>query len=604
MKQTDRADTYVFSDFCLDRRTQTLCKNGERISLTPKATQLLLVLLENAPNLVSRSELHSALWSDSTFIEFEGALNACVRQVRAALGDTASRSSFIETSPKRGYRFVAELIGSQKSEGHTQHSWPTIAAVVIAIVAVLSVAQFFLGKQNNEEPQLLVVLPIESDDELAIDPMAAYGTAIIVSEYLAKLDPHKFSIINSRSVRELASLDTNAGFSRTPDLIVRARIESDSDNLVLRAKLRRSIDGSIVSEFEQRFESTMATVLRRTPALIVDWTVEALDIAGSSQLASSIDEHGADLNDQVASAFWYMESGSSQNLNEALNILNQVIVLDPNHVWAMEGKLTAMVEKSFFELNHSKKLVLHDQIESLAQEMLARDFVSSLPYQALSHVRLFRDWDLAEAENLIEAALLITPGDARAHGAHASVRAATGDTAGAVRSAELAERLDPAAMVVRSDRCWFLLFDQRYKEAADVCENSLVFKPNDGAATLGLALALYEAGEEQSALKIMWEAIRNSDLGMSKTDGAVPSSWQQLGCMRADDLIGRGKTGQVSHYQLARYLASCGRSNETLEQLAYAIEKREFPVLFVRLDGQFRFLRTHPDFESLVELLP
>lgn len=602
MNPANQSDTYCFSGFRLDRRAQTLCKNGERISLTPKATQLLLLLLDNSPNLVSRDELRTALWKDSTYIEFEGALNACVRQVRAALGDSASRSRFVETSPKRGYRFVAEL-EKPRSAKKSSNSWTRVTVAALVVVAI-AVTVFFVDGRGSDEPQLLVVLPIEGDTDLSIDPIAAYGTAIIASEYLAKLDPHRLSIINSRSLRELAVFDTDVQFSRTPEYIVSTRIQRDGPDLLLRATLRRSSDGAVVSELEEHLEMTLSTVLRRTPELMVDWIATTLEVGSTARAAAPVGNRNAELDDEVVAAFWHLESGNFEEIDQALAIFNKVIAQDPNHVWAREGKLSALMELSFFEPAYARREDIYDQIDTLARDMLAQDIVSNIPYQALSLVRLFRDWDLAEATNLIEAALLIAPDDARTHGAYAAIQAALGDTAGAVRSAELAERLDPATMAVRSDRCWYLMIDGLYEQAADVCEKVLKLKPDDNVSLIGAAHALYKIGAEQSAIKLMLDAIRRTEPDVIERFGALPSTWQELGCMRADDIMVRGNPGQVSHYQLARYLASCDRADATFEQLRLAIEQREFSVLFLRSETEFDFIRNRPEFKQLESSLP
>ncbi len=595
-------DTYCFSDYCLDRRAQTLCKNGERVSLTPKATQLLLLLLDNAPNLVSRDELRTALWKDSTHIEFEGALNACVRQVRAALGDSASRSRFVETSPKRGYRFVANLEQPQSGK-KSSNSWTTVVAATLAAV-VVAVTVFFAEGRSGDEPRLLVVLPIEGDADLPIDPVAAYGTAIVASEYLAKLDPQRVSVINSRSVRELAKLDSEVQFSRTPEYIISARIQRDGPGLLLRATLRRSGDGAVVSELEERFETTLTMVLRRTPELMVDWIATTLTVGSNARAAVPIGNRDAELDEEVVAAFWHLESGNFEEMNQALAILDEIVVKDPNHVWAREGRLTTLMELSFFEYDYAERNAIYDRIESLARDMLAQDIVSSTPYWSLSLVKLFRDWDLAEAANLIEAALLIAPDDARNHGAYAAVQAALGDTASAVRSAELAERLDPAAMAVRSDRCWFLIFDRQYEQAAELCGKVLELLPDDNTSLVGAAHALYKIGDERSAVELMLNAIRRTEPDAIERFGSLPSTWQELGCVRADDIMARGNPRFVSHYQLARYLASCGRADASLAQLGHAIEKHEFSALFLRNESEFDFLRDHPEFKRLEGLLP
>src|SRR5262245_22657331 len=99
-----------FSSFELDMRTGELRKSGVRISLPDQPFQLLKTLLDRPGELVTRDELRQRLWSAETFVDFEHGLNAAVRRLRDALGDSAETPRFVETLPRRGYRFIAPLI--------------------------------------------------------------------------------------------------------------------------------------------------------------------------------------------------------------------------------------------------------------------------------------------------------------------------------------------------------------------------------------------------------------------------------------------------------------------------------------------------------------
>ena len=99
-----------FGAFHLDVRTGELRKNGTQINLPDQPFQVLKTLLERPGELVTRDELRHRLWAADTFVDFEHGLNAAVRRVRDALGDSADTPRFIETLPRRGYRFIAPVI--------------------------------------------------------------------------------------------------------------------------------------------------------------------------------------------------------------------------------------------------------------------------------------------------------------------------------------------------------------------------------------------------------------------------------------------------------------------------------------------------------------
>ena len=100
-----------FGAFQLDLRTGELRKAGVRINLPEQPFQVLKALLDRPGDLVTREELRQRLWPAETFVDFEHGLNAAVRRLRDALGDSADVPRFVETLPRRGYRFIAPVTG-------------------------------------------------------------------------------------------------------------------------------------------------------------------------------------------------------------------------------------------------------------------------------------------------------------------------------------------------------------------------------------------------------------------------------------------------------------------------------------------------------------
>src|SRR5271157_1003725 len=98
-----------FGVFELDLKTGELRTNGRPVDLQPQPARVLAFLASRAGELVSRDELRQEIWGKETFVDFEHALNFCVGRIRAALGDDAETPRYIETLPRRGYRFVARV---------------------------------------------------------------------------------------------------------------------------------------------------------------------------------------------------------------------------------------------------------------------------------------------------------------------------------------------------------------------------------------------------------------------------------------------------------------------------------------------------------------
>jgi Tol biopolymer transport system component/DNA-binding winged helix-turn-helix (wHTH) protein len=118
------AEKTSFGQFELNLQTGELSKNGRRVRLSGQSAQLLVILVRRAGHLVSREDLRLALWPQDTYVDFDRGVNNCISRVRDALGDSVAIPHFIETLPKQGYRFIAEVKGSFRPQPFAQMVLP------------------------------------------------------------------------------------------------------------------------------------------------------------------------------------------------------------------------------------------------------------------------------------------------------------------------------------------------------------------------------------------------------------------------------------------------------------------------------------------------
>ena len=151
-------ENIVFGPFEANLETEELKKNGARLALAGQSFRILVILLENSGRLVPREELQKALWPADTFVDFEKGLNAAVNRLRESLGDSAEKPRYIETLPRRGYRFVAVVSVAQGAEKQATSAtfevqakapsavprsrWIFLAAVGTCVAVALSWAAF------------------------------------------------------------------------------------------------------------------------------------------------------------------------------------------------------------------------------------------------------------------------------------------------------------------------------------------------------------------------------------------------------------------------------------------------------------------------------
>jgi DNA-binding winged helix-turn-helix (wHTH) protein len=162
---------YRFADHTFDPRSGDLSSPGGTARLQPRTAALLTVLIEHAGAVVTRTELQQRLWPDTT-VEFDDGLNTCVRQLRVALQDEASAPRYIETLPKRGYRFLPKVetaLPAPAVPTPSRRKWIAIS-MVGAAMAVFVLALGMIGRSSKSSQLSLSIVPftVDTTDRLMV----------------------------------------------------------------------------------------------------------------------------------------------------------------------------------------------------------------------------------------------------------------------------------------------------------------------------------------------------------------------------------------------------------------------------------------------------
>jgi len=192
---------YRFGVFELEGRSGELRRNGVKLKLQDQPYQVLLKLLEHAGQIVGREELRSALWSDDTFVDFETGLNTTIRRLRETLGDSAENPTYIETVPKRGYRFIAPVKKqdsaslsapaagvAERAVSESSRSRIGIGArlalvfILTGLLAGFSLKHFAAADLPREK--VLDFVQLTSDGQAKVGPLLSDGSRIYFSEVL------------------------------------------------------------------------------------------------------------------------------------------------------------------------------------------------------------------------------------------------------------------------------------------------------------------------------------------------------------------------------------------------------------------------------------
>jgi len=274
-----------FGVFEFDGRSLELRKHGRPVRLRPQAFKLLALLIAHAGELVTREDIHRALWSEDTFVDFEQGVNHAIRELRARLGDVADSPRFIETLPRRGYRFIAPVESTRVGEKQRQSllipaaappadavmassvADPTIAAdpsvnpvvslvpnhwrrrslvagATLACLAGMVIASLAWRSADSPKPSAQLVLSVRPFTNANVDSLSGVGLANAISSRLAAQ--------RILSIREEARAGTlNAGAAAPPRSITHiltGEIAGNGTQIAVLARLDESGKGTLWSE--------------------------------------------------------------------------------------------------------------------------------------------------------------------------------------------------------------------------------------------------------------------------------------------------------------------------------------------------------------------
>jgi len=183
-----------FGEFELEVETGELRRNGERVALQPQPAQVLQLLAERAGTLVTRSRLQEELWGTAAAVDAEQGLNYCILQIRRALDDDAESPRFVETIPRRGYRFLHAVERHRESAPQVSASRAPRRRLLLSLalaVALVAAATWFIASGREASPPRLTILPLRGNgvseaaavaltEELLSQLVARYGDQLEV----------------------------------------------------------------------------------------------------------------------------------------------------------------------------------------------------------------------------------------------------------------------------------------------------------------------------------------------------------------------------------------------------------------------------------------
>lgn len=565
-----------FGLYEVDLRAGELRKSGIKVRLQEQPFQVLVLLLRQPGELVTREEIQQEIWGGDTFVDFDHGLNKAISKLREALCDSSTEPRYIETVARRGYRFLAPVMSLRGSAGNGR---PVTRRLRIA------------------------VLPFQN---LSGDPKQEFFSDGLTEEMIiqvGQLQPAQLSVIARTSVMQYKGSAKGVqaiGQELQADYVLEGSVRRYEDRVHISAQLVQVSDESCVwaESYEREFADFFG--IQREVARKIGGSL-ALELLPEKkqeavQPASSAVAHEAYLYGRL---LWNRRT--EMFVNEAIRQFSEALKLDPGHALAHAG-----LAKCYGMLGWYGTISAHEAGEKASaavQRGLQIDSSLAEVQCSLALVKFWYEWDWLAAEGAFRKALERSPNYAAAHQWYGTFLNAMGRFEEAETAYNRAVELDPKSVTVEKSFADIHLFRREYALAIERLRSVIEHDPRLYSAHFDLGRAYLYSGKYCEAVSAFETAM---ELSGNLAGTAV------LGCALAkagrraeaeailDDLRNPASQRSVSDAGVALILASLGETVQALEWLEQAFERRCFWLVYLNVDPCYDSIRNEPRFSALI----
>ncbi|HKY43334.1 MAG TPA: winged helix-turn-helix domain-containing protein [Pyrinomonadaceae bacterium] len=612
---------YEFGPFRLDPLKRRLMRDGEPVRLTPKALELLLVLIEASGRTVEKDELLEKVWA-GTIVE-ENNLNQNITALRKSLGDSRHDSQYIATIPGVGYRFVADVkrvedIPTQRREDAKEEFVPrkTFAplrenlkrygiVILVPVVVVAALAYVLYTRERPPKVTSIMVLPLEN---LSGDPEQEYfadGITDALIGDLAKIGGlHVISRTSSMHYKGTKKSLPEIAREINVDAVVEGTVQRSGDRVVIRAQLiHAATDRHLwVRDYERAMrdvldlQSEIAQAIAREVQIKMTPAEKERFIARHPVKPKAFDEY-------LQGRFLYWNRRTPDNLNKAMEHFQNAIREDPNFAQAHVGLADCHNALGTVQFGALPPMEARRRAEEAATKALALDAQLAEAYNALGSVKHF-NWNWAEAEDYFKRAIELNQNYANAHNFYAGYLMCRGRVDEAIAASDRARELDPFSLSISAQRGFLLENARRYNEAIAQLRSVIEMDPNHYQA-------YWILGHTYAANKQFDEAVAASQKAVDLS-GRTPGALGILGLAYGlanrkaeankvlDELLQLNKTRYVTPAAFVNVYIGLGEKDKAFEWLEKAFQERSNYVAYMKVFPIADPLRSDPRFADLL----
>ena len=512
-----------FGSFELDLQSGELRKEGLRIRLADQPLGVLRLLLENPGKLVSREELQQHLWPAGTFVDFEHSLNAAVKRLREALGDSAENPRFIETLPRHGYRFIAPVDGlarpsaepasAARSEASPQQKrlrWAVLVGLLFIGVASYPVGKWGWQQWRHSDATIraIAVLPLEN---LSGDPNQEYFSDGMTEALITELG----HIRSVRVISRQSAMHFKGTTKTVPQIAEELRVDAllegsvlrDGDTVRVSAQLIRAMPEQHL--WARSYERDLGDVLRlqddlaKAIAREIEVTLTPQEQVRLSK-ARQVDSQSYEL---YLKGRYHWNRRTPDSIVKGIEYFQLAADKDPTNALAYAGLADSYIVLGSGQFGLMPPKDAMPKAEKAAQHALHLDGTLAEARTTLGYVKFYFNWDPSGAEAEFLEAIELNPSYATAHHWYALSLNARGRFPDAIGEITEARRLDPLSLIIGTDMGNIYHYARQDDQAIGELKKTLEMDSNFATAHFVLARCFAEQKRYPEAIAEMKRAI-------------------------------------------------------------------------------------------------
>jgi TolB-like protein/DNA-binding winged helix-turn-helix (wHTH) protein/Tfp pilus assembly protein PilF len=613
----------AFGAFELRQHSGELRKEGRLIRLQPQPLRVLALLAGRAGELVTREEIRKEIWGQDTFVDFEQGLNYCIKEIRATLGDDAETPQYVETLPRRGYRFIAPvkhietpapaMATVQDGTASLPAARPRYRLALLGLAAVLVVAAVFAWQRFRPAAApsgkiMLAVLPFENLSGDTEQDYLSDGLTDEMITQLARLNPERLGVIARTSAMHYKGARKDVrevGRELGVDYVLEGSLRRDGDRVRISAQLIQVKDQTHLwaENYERHVRDILAVqdnVARAIAAEIrVQLTPQGLAAAGrgSSARAAAPEVYQLYLKGRY---FWNKRTEAGHV--KAIQSFQEAIQKDPDSAPAYAGLADAYALLGSMTNSTLPRLEAMPRARAFAEKALALDESLAEAHTSLAFVKMHFEQDWATAEKEFQRAIALNPSYVTAHHWYAYCLISQGRVEEALREIRLAQELDPLSLIINTDLGELLYFARRYDEAIRQAQKTLEMDSSFALAHRVLGWGYEQKGMYKESIAELQTLVRLSGradyalaaLGRSYALSGNRKEAEKL--LRELRALYPRKPG--TSFGLAVLYSALGNKDQAFFWLEKSAQER-FGIILIKVEPYFDSLRTDPRFRDI-----